>query len=142
MNWNIISISLLIFTLIGCSKQVDHMVKPGESTITEMIDELGNPNVINLSSFGPNDEMFHWDELTLQVEKKLVKASFRQPEADEIYLQYWRQKFKHSESSFEPVRSPASTQLWQLNFPSEGYTVIYNKNISKVIKVIKHVSRY
>lgn len=128
----------IILTLISCTGKVDKHIKPGESTVTEAIELYGTPDHIRVSSFSKDIEVFMWKEHGLQIDKKLVVASFRLPEDEEKYLQYWRNKYKAEKSTFEPVRSPASENIWQLKFPNKGISVIYDKRLSVVTKVIKH----
>lgn len=135
----IISLLATLFILTSCSRTHLEEIKPGETTITEAIDLLGEPVDVRPSSFNENDEMFKFEVATIQVEKKQVKAVFRNPEnEEEEILQYWRQLYKDKHNTWNAVRAPSSVGLWELKYPEEGVAIIYNSNTSKVVRIINY----
>jgi hypothetical protein len=132
---------LIILSSAGCTKKVASVIVPGHSTVHEAIEEFGNPKDIRISQFGKDEEIFAWNEFELLVEKKLVKAYFRAPTDQEIHLQYWRNKFHDAPTEQRQVRTPASEELIQLYFPTKGISVVFDKKLSKVTRVIGHAAK-
>jgi hypothetical protein len=134
-----LNIFILLALLVSCSKHEMQEIIPGETTITEAIDILGEPMEVKTSSFNARDEMFHFEQGVLQVEKKQVKVIFRNPiEEEEKNLQYWREQHKESSSTWNALRAPSGLGQFELKYPSEGVAVIFDSNIDKVIRIIKY----
>ncbi len=142
MDYWKISFLFIILLHASCSKHVAQIIVPGHSTINEAIEEFGNPKNIRISQLGPEEEVFEWDDFELIVEKKLVKSYLRNPVDQEIHLQYWRNKYHDAPSEQKIVRTPASEELLQLVFPTKGLSVVYDKKLSRVTRVIGHAAKY
>jgi hypothetical protein len=137
-----LSLLFILLTTASCTKHVAKVIVPGHSTIHEAIEEFGNPKNIRISQLGSEEEIFEWDEFELLVEKKLVKSYFRAPVDQEIHLQYWRNKFHDAPSEQKTIRSPASEEFVQIHFPTKGMSVVYDKKLSKVTRVIGHAAKF
>lgn len=132
---------ILLFTVlfVSCSKHDVEEIMPGETTVVEAVNLLGEPLKVSPSSFNKSDEMFHFEQGVIQVEKKQVKVVFRKPlDDEEENLQFWREKFKENKSEWNPVRAPSGIGLFELKYPEKGTALIYDSNVEKVIKVIKY----
>jgi hypothetical protein len=140
MKKNLLFLTIFL-TLVSCSQRDTDEILPGETTLSEAIDVLGDPISVRRSSFNHNEEIYEFEESSLQVEKKLVKALFRSPEEEEFSLQFWRQEFKDRVSTISPVRAPSGLGLWELKYPSQGLAVIYNSNTSKVLRIIRYEAK-
>lgn len=133
---------LIIILSVSCSKD-RHLKKilPGNSTVRDVLNHLDEPNKIQTSSFNHNEELFVYDNFSIQIDRKMVKAIHRKPASVEKSLQYWRHKYKHYSTSLQPINSKGHEQIWQFKIPSEGLGVVYNESQGEIIRVIEYEVR-
>jgi hypothetical protein len=137
IKWNFLILILLFILGTSCSRErkVSRII-PGHTTINEALEWLDEPINVQTSGFATNEEVFIWKDLTIQVDRKIVKAVHRIPASHEKSLQYWRHEFKNEVSDLKKIDSQKGEELYQLKFPYKGIDVVYNSKADEVIKVV------
>jgi hypothetical protein len=141
-------IVFLLTALLGCGSKSSSKKKSstpglpetlalGTSTTAEVQQELGQPS--NTYTIDNAEMQTFKDNKTLKFENNVAKALFRNPEKDEIFLQYWLQKWKDKKTKDEPVEEKYATHglpSYQLICVEEQTTIIYDKETAVVKRVI------
>src|SRR3989338_562978 len=137
IKWNFL---ILLFSLIlsaSCTRERKvAKIIPGHTTISEVLDWLDEPVNVRTSGFDSHEEVFVWDDLTVQVDRKIVKAIHRIQAGEEKSLQYWRHEFKQEQTNLQKIAFNKDEDIYQLNIPGRGINVVYNAKADQVIKVV------
>jgi len=132
---------MLTFLLIffGCSRQFKvARVIPGQTYIDQAVNILDEPDVAENSTLSRGHRVYIWRDVTLQVDQQeLVTAVHRSPASHEKTLQFWKQYYKNTDTTFQKITNSQSQEsLWQFDIPTKGMSAIYDENIDQVTKVI------
>lgn len=96
----------------------------------------------SISQLRPNATLITYEnQTTEQIENGRRVATFRSPRAEELTLQYWRQKWKGHKQQLLNVNGEGSSTnipLLQLRALDLGMSVIYDRTTEQVIKVVQH----
>lgn len=134
-----------LFTIFGCSRQFKiARVVAGQTYIDKAVDILDEPDIAEKSSLSSNHMVYIWRDVTLQVNnEEMITAVHRKPAAHEESLQFWKQHYQDSKTSFSSITPQRNSQesLWQFSIPEKGMSVIYNENNDKVVKVILYETK-
>ncbi|MBY0416361.1 MAG: hypothetical protein K2Q18_19455 [Bdellovibrionales bacterium] len=108
----------------------------GVSTTNEVEAEMGEPD----KTYEAKDAtMYNYDTKTIKIENNIVKGFFREPNKDEVHLQYWLQKWKNKKtfsSEMKESKNPHGQSEYQMNNSEERVTIIYNKENGIVKRVM------
>jgi hypothetical protein len=129
---------VLIIFICSCSKGVTpsavQKIEPGITTIKDVISWLNEPDTIIPPHDQFNSETYIWDDLSIQIEKQFVKSIVRPAYGDETSIQHWFYQYKKNSTHLARI----DENNWKLEVPSEGITVMYDKQQDKVTKVIHY----
>lgn len=138
LGLNLLFIPLLL-TIAACSRQYKvSSITPGKTTVDQALKILNEPISVKKSSI--NEEMgliYKWEDVSLQVKDKVVKAIHRGPATHEKDLQFWRQKYQGVESKLTQLQSPGEGLL-RMNIPSAGLNILYNQRNDQVVTVTEY----
>lgn len=132
---------LLLLTLSACSRQFKiAKVVPGQTHVDDALHLLEEPIYAEVSTLDRRSEVYIWDDVSVQISNEMVTAVHRKPASHEETLQFWHQYYKDSDKSLEKVKNTFDTgeELWQMNLPHYGLSVIYDERNDKVLKVVKY----
>ncbi len=132
-------VTFIIFLLlfISCSRDNSgSQLKPGLTTLNSLFENHDEPlNVIPASR--PDQEIFVYENMSVQVDDQMVRAVYRNPASNEKNLQFWRHKYRTLEPSFKPV-ARTDEQFWQLKYNQQGINIIYNSQLDEVVRIIEY----
>lgn len=112
-------------------------IQLGQSTAEDVKKELGEPdytytmNESIVSSYAGN--------MSIKFTQNKAKAFFRNPSDNEVYLQYWLQKWKDKKTKQDPIAETKNVHgqyEYQLACAEDNTTIIYNNENGTVKRVI------
>jgi hypothetical protein len=140
--------------LFGCGvKKVNSTKTIGLPGLTEKIvlgvssseavkEELGPPNNIFNSKDENRDVIYNYEKLgTLKFEDNTLKAYFRSPINEELYLQYWQQRWKNkiiTKKKMTDSTSPHGVFDYEMMCKEENTIIIYSNENGLVKRVVQY----
>lgn len=114
-------------------------VRLGETTATEIDKELGEPT----NSYEIKDAVVqtYEDGKAIKIEDNVAKSYFRDPEGNEVYIQFWLQKWKTQTTMSEKIevsKNVHGQMDYQLINKEEKTTVIYDSENGRVKRVMHY----
>ncbi|MBY0518319.1 MAG: hypothetical protein K2P81_15520 [Bacteriovoracaceae bacterium] len=133
---------LLLALIAGCNQfrplKGIRDISPGQTSLHEALQILSDPQHITTLPGGEGTIIYHWEEVSLQVDHKIVQAVFRPPAKNEKSFLYWRHAYRNSPTNLQKLNG---SDQWQLSIPSEGLAVIYDGMANEVTKVVLYETR-
>lgn len=113
----------------------------GTSSASDVENELGQPlKTYKVEEASAEATMYNYqDNKTFKFESNVVKGFFRDPNKDEIYLQYWMQKWKDKkveEVAVEGTKNVHGQSEYQMINEEEKTTIIFDKENAIVKRVM------
>jgi hypothetical protein len=151
---NKLLVILFCVILVGCGvKKVNSVKKNGLPGLPEKIQlgltsseaaksELGNPSNVFNSNDHQKTLIYSYNGIgTLNFENNVLKAFFREPIKEEIYLQYWQQRWKNKKIAkvkMETMPTSHESIAYELICKEEKTIVIYNDDNGLVKRVVHY----
>ncbi|HXH76756.1 MAG TPA: hypothetical protein VNJ08_17430 [Bacteriovoracaceae bacterium] len=127
--------SLLILTACGGHKHTSTNL--GTTTTKELIQEKGAPeSEVELPENQGTLVLYPEDE-KYQSEDGIITTKFRNPNASEKILLYWKHKFKLCETKIKKLNAEES----ELSCKSKGQSVIYSEGSAFISRIVEYESK-
>jgi hypothetical protein len=128
--FKLVFIITFALTFSSCSREINlSQISPGDTNISEAIELLKKPVF-------KSDSLYVWKDISLQIDSnEVVSAIHRSPASHEKSVGFWKNQYKKIEKTSKKVVN-ASSNLWELNIPSKGINIIFNKKSNEVSKII------
>ncbi len=124
----------ILLTLYSCSKSSKRFET---LTSSELEAKKGLPLKTKLSENNPSIKYYYYNDEFYQLEDDLVKAKTRKPVDDELYLKYWRDKYRDSDFK-EYKEQTHSSRTTQYIISSKGITLIYDDIKMRITQVVEY----
>lgn len=129
----------------GCAKRPQDAVIPGQTTVSELKAQLGEPTRVSTPAIRPHSRLLDYpDGSIFQIERNLVVAATYSPGPDEVTLQTWRHRWKGQNPQFEEIpgtRNPHGKRTFRLISAQARMAVIYDEATNRVVKVVRYGAR-
>ncbi len=131
-------LSLIFFTSCGFELQKGKTVY-GKISEADLISQKGEPTSIEKLDGNRGEILIYPEQEKYQVTNDVVVSSFKNPQADEKNLLFWKHQFKDCESTERKLpQSGHEGQEIELQCRAQGISVIYIEGSNTILRVIEY----
>lgn len=106
-------------------------LKFGKSNLQDVKKELGEP-LMNYSAGKSSDVLVYSKQRSLQLQNNKLYTFFREPNGEEIYLQYWQNLWKNDPTTLTKIESKSTD--------NEDFEEMLENSKERIIIIFSHSS--
>ena len=127
-------IIFFIIFLSACSKSTNKAFL--NQTEEQLIAQKGQPDSIKKSTTLIDVAFYTYGDEMFQLADSVITAVFRNPEGDEIFLQYWRKIYPKASFVRANIKE-TKADLVEYTIEEEKIKVLYDRGVDRVVRVVE-----